>query len=698
MVSRGYAADHYVVSKATLAIAATVAEKTEQLVADAQSGAIEQVGLPVERSKQTSLGDDEVRQVAELGMAMERFFGKPQDVEFCFDATGQLFLLQSRAVTATPPSQPDRRGNHTVWDNSNIIESYCGVTTPMTFSFIRRAYSIVYHCFAEVMGISPAVVHQHRDTFDNMLGLFHGRVYYNLKNWYRLVRMFPGYSYNRSFMEAMMGVKQSLFLEDEPAPISRTRKWLVEFPSLLKLLVRSSWNFLRIRTIVARFEQHFYEHYDRWSQIDFDGMPPHEIMRLHGMMEEKMLWNWKAPIINDFYVMVFYGALRKMCDSWCGDASLQNGLICGEGGLQSDEPAKLLIQMTAVVRDDEALLALITQTPVEKLPARIAADARFAAFNVLMDRYLDQFGLRCANELKLESFSYQDQPHKLYEILRSYLESDPAVSQDLEAIQHREQAVRRGAEQQADEKLNQPGVGWLRRRLRRRLFRTVLKNARMGVRNRENMRFARTRIYGILRRMLRAIGDNFARAGILEQRDDIFYLTIDEVWDFIKGTAVTVDLRGLAELRKKEFESYRDEALPPPASRFETFGLAYEGNSFHGAMANDLTAEAKLSGIGCCPGIVTGRVQVVSDPTTDAYFKGDILVAERTDPGWVPFFPAFAGILVERGSVLSHSAIVAREMGIPTIVGVAGLTRQVKSGDKVRMDGQSGQVEITSST
>ena len=75
-----------------------------------------------------------------------------------------------------------------IWDNSNIIESYSGVTTPMTFSFIRRAYSIVYHCFAQVMGISPRVVEQNADTFNNMLGLFHGRVYYNLKNWYRLVR------------------------------------------------------------------------------------------------------------------------------------------------------------------------------------------------------------------------------------------------------------------------------------------------------------------------------------------------------------------------------------------------------------------------------------------------------------------------------------------------------------------------------
>ncbi len=89
-----------------------------------------------------------------------------------------------------------------------------------------------------------------------------------------------------------------------------------------------------------------------------------------------MLWNWKAPIINDFYVMVFYGMLRKMCGSWCGDenGTLQNGLICGEGGLQSDEPAKLLIRMTQLAKDDQVLHELILHEPVEDLPQLIAGD------------------------------------------------------------------------------------------------------------------------------------------------------------------------------------------------------------------------------------------------------------------------------------------------------------------------------------
>ena len=404
-----------------------------------------------------------------------------------------------------------------------------------------------------------------------------------------------------------------------------------------------------------------------------------------------MLWNWKAPIINDFYVMVFYGILRKMCVSWCDDenASLQNGLLCGEGGLSSDEPAKLLMRMTQLVRDDKTLEDLIVNQPLQSLPEQIASDRRFTEFNELMTRYLDEFGLRCANELKLESYSYREQPHRLYQLIRDYLIVKDVSLFDLGAIEQRERDLRQTTEQQVNEQLSQ-SRSWFPRRW---LFRWILKNARLGVRNRENMRFARTRIYGILRRMLRSVGQQLADQGILDHREDIFYLTIDEVWCYVKGTAVTTDLRGLANFRKTEYEAFRQETTPPPADRFETYGLPYQGNSIAAVDANS-ASDSELSGIGCCPGVVRGTVQVVSDPASESGFEGDILVAERTDPGWVPLFPAFSGILVQRGSVLSHSAIVAREMGIPTIVGITGLTRKLQTGQRVVMDGHSGRVQI----
>ena len=120
--------------------------------------------------------------------------------------------------------------------------------------------------------------------------------------------------------------------------------------------------------------------------------------------------------------------------------------------------------------------------------------------------------------------------------------------------------------------------------------------------------------------------------------------------------------------------------------------MPYRGHPFTAAQEQALSAGDHCSGTGCCPGIVRGPVRVVRDPRDAGIRHGEIIVAERTDPGWVMVFPSASGLLVERGSLLSHSAIVARELGLPTIVALPGLTRWLKDGDWVEMDGASGTV------
>jgi len=689
LVSAGLDADTYVVDKETLEVAETLAPKTEQLILDREAGGgLMRVPVPADLQERSSLSREDVISLARLGIAVERHYRRPQDLEFAVDAEGRSFLLQARPVTTVEEIGP-AAGNGLIWDNSNIIESYSGVTSPMTFSFIRRAYSIVYHCFSEVMGIDARTVRANREVFENMLGLFRGQVYYNLFNWYRLVRLFPGFNYNKSFMESMMGVREPARADAAPpAPVSGLQRYTVELPALLHLVGRSARNFWHIRRIVTDFQAHFRAHYERWSAMDFRAMPPHELAALYREMEEKLLWEWKAPIINDFFVMIFYGTLKKLCVSWCGDDSgtLQNDLICGEGGIESTEPTKMLLALAVQARREPELRRLLLERPPEELARKVPADPRFAEFAVGIRRYLDLYGFRCVNELKLEEHSLKDRPAFLYQILRNYLAADAGM--DAAAMEQREGRIRREAEEKAFKAIRSAPRRWI--------FRRVLENARLGVKNRENLRFARTRIYGLLRELLRAVGEDFADAGLLDRADDVFYLTLDEVWDFTKGRAVTTNLRGLAALRREEFDAYR--LMDPPADRFETFGLPYHRNLFKGRPQAALNAEpGVLRGTGCCPGIVTGPVKVLRTPNDDARLDGEILVAERTDPGWVPLYPSVSGLLIERGSILSHSAIVAREMGIPTIVGITGLVGTLKTGQRVTMDGGTGTVRVEES-
>ena len=224
----------------------------------------------------------------------------------------------------------------------------------------------------------------------------------------------------------------------------------------------------------------------------------------------------------------------------------------------------------------------------------------------------------------------------------------------------------------------------------------VLRNARTRVRQRENLRFERTRLFGRVRRVFRESGRRLHALGVLRAPDDVFYLQIEEILSYVNGTAVTADLGVLAELRKTEFAKYKAESAPP--ERFETLGPVYHAQDYRAKVASaaeNAAADAlgeERHGIGCCPGVVRGIAKVIRDPRGAQLPAGRILVAEHTDPGWIMLFPSAAGLLVERGSLLSHSAIVARELGIPAVVSIRGLTGWLHDGDLVELDGTRGTV------
>jgi len=226
--------------------------------------------------------------------------------------------------------------------------------------------------------------------------------------------------------------------------------------------------------------------------------------------------------------------------------------------------------------------------------------------------------------------------------------------------------------------------------LRRVAFAWVLRHTRESVRWRENLRFERTRVFGRARQILLELGNRLTAIDCIDSPRDVFYLELDEVLGFVEARVTTVDLKGLVTLRKSEYARWRE--LPAPADRFETRGIIYRGHTFRVEQVASAPSGDSLKGLGCCPGIVRGPVRVVRDPRSAGVQHGEIIVAERTDPGWVMIFPAAAGLLVERGSLLSHSAIVARELGLPTIVSIPGVTAWLEDGDWVVMDGASGLV------
>ncbi len=643
------------------------------------SDGIGSVVLSDEDARRSALDDEQIRGVAELARQTGRHFGRPQDIEWAIE-DGRLYLLQSRPITSLS-KMVDPDGVLCLWDNSNIAESYGGVTTPLTFSFARRAYEEVYRQFCRLMSVPRARIAAHDDTFRRMLGLIRGRVYYNLLSWYRVLAMLPGFTVNRRFMEQMMGVREGLsqsVLAEFHRPTWRAR-------------LKDGFNFLRcIGALVAHHIllpsriRRFYRRLDRVlgsGRPDLEALRADELIAYYRDLERQLLRRWDAPLVNDFFAMVFFGLLRRLTKRWCGDeeGTLQNDLLCGDGEMVSAEPAKRVQGMASIAAQEPEIVAILCGG---SLPSILDAMAQVPGFSDRYRDYLERFGDRCPGELKLESETLHDDPLPLFRAV-GHLARRIRASEDAPPSSP-ERDVRRLAERRVGEVLAESP-------LRRLVFRWVLRHARARVRDRENLRLERTRVFGRVRRIVIEIGKRLHALDLLDSLRDVFYLELDELLGFIDGTTTTTHLRGLVALRKAEYDAYRRLEAPP--DRFETRGIVHHGSIARAAdpAPEELTGDDR-KGIGCCPGIARGPVRVVTDPRDAAVLKGEILVAERTDPGWVMLFPSAAGLLVERGSLLSHSAIVARELGIPSVVSIRGLTRWLKDGDWVQLDGSSGVV------
>ncbi|MGP0093911.1 MAG: PEP/pyruvate-binding domain-containing protein [Xanthobacteraceae bacterium] len=601
-----------------------------------------------------------------LVVGVENARGAPQDIEWALEAD-QLSLLQARPITTALRPNPIGDPVVTIFDNSNIIESYPGLVSPLTYSFAQYIYSRVYPAFVALLGVDAAAIRAHGAVFDNMLGRVDGRVYYNLINWYRALALIPGFAINRAYMETMMGVDAPLppAITDTIGPRPAHGFELVrEYGRLAKVAL----GLLREAIRLPRTSRAFYARLESALSTPtaaIETMPLTALAGEYRRVEAQLLERWDAPLINDFLCMIAFGASRKLLERWGGRAGLDlhNEIMIGQGDIISAEPAQRIAHMGALAAGDPDLIAGLAR-------GERAALARNAALATEVESYLAKFGDRCTEELKLESIPLSEDPRPLLVAIAGSAQAEPraprAASRDSIEGLFPDHPLRRWIAQRV--------TGW----------------AKARVRDRENLRFERTRIFGRARRVLLAMGRELHAHGVIDAAQDVFFLTVPEVLGAVEGFATSFDLKGLAAVRKAEMA--RAATLPHPPERITITGAAICRSVVAGAARAEPSGERSRTGIGCCAGTVRAPARVIRDPRNEALERGEVLVARHTDPGWIALFSNASAIVVERGSLLSHSAIVARELGIPCVVGIKGALEWLATGDRIEVDGLAGTV------
>lgn len=671
--------DTVVVDKATRRLTGVeVGDKTIMTVLT-PGGTAEQ---PVERRRRERqvLTPTQVRALVDLGCAVEGYFGRPQDVEWAI-AGEQIHVLQSRPVTTLsdaavrtrPPEAPVPGDDHwpavderpaqdfDLWTHMNVGEIWPQPVSPLMWSGVPF---IVGTCTRYALrGLSSPQLEAVQWAARR-----HGRVYYNEGGLaYVLAEELglPG-----SFADAALGSRRGANPTHEkfrPARFIRRLPFSLRFTTSL---FRSGPELERmcsqVEEGVARFRARpLTELTDRemWT----------ELTRWVNRFIEVMKVNTELSISS---IMAF-SLLHHLTTRWCVGRVRVQDLVSGLSGVHSAEMAMALWRMAQWLSSAGLDHVVLENDPKVAL-TRLQETREAAPVIQMLETFLQRYGHHCPNEGEWLYPRWIDAPELAIGVVRGYLRAGEKL--------HLGQGTTGRHQGRAD------AVAWINTHLafaKRAILLRVLRRTQRLVRLRDNGKNCYMQALYPVRRTYASLGERWSRIGWLAEPEDIFFLTASEVERIVEhGTPADAGLAPASVVaeRRKAFTHWFSVDAPDI--------IGSDGRPV--AMAPDPdVATPVLQGIPVSSGLAQGIVRVVQHADQAAHLQPcDVLVTRATDPGWTPFFPLVAGMVVEIGGQLSHWAIIAREYGVPAVANVRDATRRLRTGQRITVDGGTGQIYL----
>ncbi|MCM1555963.1 MAG: PEP-utilizing enzyme [Anaeroplasma bactoclasticum] len=575
-----------------------------------------------------------LKKLKNLAHRLQKKYDAFLDIEFTIKKN-KIYFLQARPITTYADIRPSQRT--LLIDNSNLIESYYGTTSYLTQSFAKSIYQGVYTKTLEAGHVRKKVMNSLKPTLENMLYAYEGKLYYNLNSWYQLTSIFPIKS-STSYMEQMMGVE------------SCTKAYKKVKLNLIDMIKIGLCFVHRLHTM-EKASNSFIEKFNR-VVFPFYGHPlsgtNEELIDLYQQIEDDILSDFATPILNDCAVMFYNGRLIKKIKKKYKDQYTEIFASCihSSGTMESARVCKEYNELLKCILENEDLSKdFKNMSPEELYHTYYSKDLEISK---KIKEYILHFGSRVMNELKLETTTLIEDPVLLYKQIQeglAYISQEPNEETPLVEIPKN--------------------------------IRHLADKTRYYIVNRERLRLKRTYIFSVVRNIFLAIGRNLESEGKISYSKDIFYLTKTEVFSLPENVGEII------RMRKKEMADFSKQPYYYRISFYPNRVLPLKQSS----------KKEELRGLSNGKTIIKGKVSLMKE-VTDPFTPGDIIVASRTDPGWISLFPLASGLIVEHGSMLSHSFVVARELGLPAIVGIPNITKLLKTGDVVTLDSVQGVVRI----
>ncbi|MFE5162741.1 rifamycin-inactivating phosphotransferase [Streptomyces sp. NPDC056697] len=633
-------------------VARTIAAK-QRAVHALPAGGTREVAIDAERQEQPALTDAQAVRLVELGRRIEAHFGRPQDIEWCLVDDG-FQIVQSRPITTLFPipetgdqenhvylsvghqqmmTDPMRPLGISVWQLTAMAPMHEAGGRLFVDATRRLASPASRAALLDVVGRGDPLI---RDALETVLDRDDFVP--------SLPDLAPGGPPPRG---------ASAPIETDPAIVT-------ELIERSRTSIAALERDIRTRTGPALFD-FLLEAFEEHKRVLTDPLSMRAIMA--GM--EATWW------LND--------KLRE----WLGEKNAADTLTLSAPDNVTSEMGLALLDVADVIRPHPEVVAFLRG--VENI--EYAEDAAFldelaklaggAEARDAIESYLDRYGMRCVGEIDITRPRWRERPTTLVPVILDNVRNFEPGAAERRFEQGRQKAEKR--RQDVLSRLRALPDGDRKADETKRMIDRV----RTFIGYREYPKYGIISRYFVYKRALLAEAERLVRAGVLPEQEDIFYLTFHELHDVVRSHQV--DGR-LIQQRKEAFRSYH--ALTPPRV------LTSDGEAVTGAYRRDDAPAGALIGLPVSAGTIEGRARVILDMAEADLAAGDILVTAFTDPSWSPLFVGIAGLVTEVGGLMTHGAVIAREYGLPAVVGVERATRLIRDGQRIRVHGTDGYVEI----
>lgn len=627
-------------------VAKTIAAKRRAVHA-LPTGGTQEVEIDAWRQEQPALTDAQVVRLVQLGRRIEEHFGRPQDIEWCL-VDDDFQIVQSRPITTLFPL-PEAA------DEGNRIYVSVGHQQMMTDAMKPLGLSMW-----KLTAMAPMTEAGGRLFVDATRALSTPTGRAGL-----LDLVGRGDPLTRDALETVLDRDDFLPLLPDPAPggppAGGAPAPIETDPALVDgLIERSQASIAALRRGIAAqsgpalfdfLTEAFKEH----KRVLTDPLSHQAIMA--GM--EATWW------LND-----------KLYE-WLGEKNAADTLTLSAPDNVTSEMGLALLDVADVIRPHPEAVAFLQSVEDDSFLDELPKHAGGTTARDAIEGYLDRYGMRCAGEIDITRPRWRESPGTLVPaILDNVRNFEPGAAQRRfeqgrqEAWKKQQDVLTRlralpDGESKADE------------------TQRMIERVRTFIGYREYPKYDIVSRYFVYKQALLAEAERLVQAEVLPAKEDIFYLTFQELHDAARSHRVDV---GLVRQRKETFQTY--QALTP--SRV----LTSEGETVNGAYRRDDVPDGALIGLPVSGGTIEGRARVILDMGQADLEPGDILVTAFTDPSWSPLFVGIAGLVTEVGGLMTHGAVIAREYGLPAVVGVDRATRLIRDGQRIRVHGSDGYVEI----